>query len=629
MKEGRRIPAPVPGTIKTGIIAVLIIISCLSAVDAIQTKNYVPIIDFSANVTSGNAPLAVQFTDISGNNPVSWAWYFGDRTYPQPWNQVTAHAGWPARTDQKSVLVPDGSIVLMGGGGTNETWRSTDNGTTWKLMTAYAPWMARTDFTSVAMQDGTVVLIGGTTPTLNDYEHPPTLLNDAWASWDDGASWTELTTNAGWSGRSGLSSVVMPDDSIVLMGGWKETPYLQYDSTDPESYFYNDVWRSVDHGRTWTQMTAHAGWSPRAYQASVVMPDGSIVVMGGWGWPDGGGPINGEYYNGHWYNDVWRSTDNGASWTEMTGNALWAPRALHTSVVMPDDSIVLMGGSAQDDSGYTLFIYNDTWRSWNNGKTWSQIPDANASWYQGSVGPSEGNLPFFDMPVLYQTSLVLPDGSIFLTGDGKNDAWRYVPVPPDSTEQNPSHMYQNPGTYTVTEQTLSNAVYAGGYNRQVKVGYIDVPSKFPALAETGYNYGRTVYVPPAGPVPSQLVLTPDTQTKMVGAQDILVAKAQDTQGNPVAGTAVTFSVTSGPNAGMTSTATTDASGNATFTYTSAKTGTDTIVATMTGPGGGEISSGTVTGIWTAEIIPRQYAGYAATVALLVGGVSLYHWKKKR
>jgi PKD repeat protein len=37
-----------------------------------------PVSDFSANVTSGVAPLTVQFTDLSTNSPNAWAWDFGD-----------------------------------------------------------------------------------------------------------------------------------------------------------------------------------------------------------------------------------------------------------------------------------------------------------------------------------------------------------------------------------------------------------------------------------------------------------------------------------------------------------------------------------------------------------------------
>ena len=34
--------------------------------------------DFTANPTTGNAPLNVQFTDTSTGSPTSWSWNFGD-----------------------------------------------------------------------------------------------------------------------------------------------------------------------------------------------------------------------------------------------------------------------------------------------------------------------------------------------------------------------------------------------------------------------------------------------------------------------------------------------------------------------------------------------------------------------
>ena len=37
-----------------------------------------PVAEFSSNVTSGQAPLTVQFNDESTNTPTSWAWDFGD-----------------------------------------------------------------------------------------------------------------------------------------------------------------------------------------------------------------------------------------------------------------------------------------------------------------------------------------------------------------------------------------------------------------------------------------------------------------------------------------------------------------------------------------------------------------------
>ena len=79
-------------------------------------------------------------------------------------------------------------------------------------------------------------------------------MKDVWRSTDKGATWTLMTANAGWSGRNDHSSVAMPDGSIVLMGGYSNK---------------NDVWRSVDKGATWTLMTANAGWSARSVHTSV------------------------------------------------------------------------------------------------------------------------------------------------------------------------------------------------------------------------------------------------------------------------------------------------------------------------------------------------------------------------
>ncbi len=39
-----------------------------------------PVSSFTANQTSGPAPLTVQFTDTSKNNPTTWGWNFGDGT---------------------------------------------------------------------------------------------------------------------------------------------------------------------------------------------------------------------------------------------------------------------------------------------------------------------------------------------------------------------------------------------------------------------------------------------------------------------------------------------------------------------------------------------------------------------
>jgi PKD repeat protein len=344
---------------------------------------YTPYTDasFDFNVTG----LVATFTDLSGGDvPISWAWFFGDETYNQSWVQQNASAGWTGRSDFASVVMNDGSIVIMGGNPvTNDVWRSTDQGVTWTQQTASANWSARRGLRAVSLYLGNIILMGG-------IDGGGTVQNDIWWSSNYGANWTQMVAHANWSARYGHTAVRLNDGSLVLTGGWDG------------SNFKNDVWRSTNYGLTWTQQNASAPWSTRNWHSSVAMLDGSIIITGG-------NPGNS--------NDVWRSGTEGVTWTLKNASAGWAGRYLHTSVVMPDGSLVLMGGSGS---------VNDVWRSTNYGLTWTEI-NASAGW-TGRYGLE---------------SLALPDGSILVMGgnDGsaKNDVWRFNPV--GSSLEEPVHTY--------------------------------------------------------------------------------------------------------------------------------------------------------------------------------------------
>ncbi len=51
-----------------------------------------PDASFTANVTSGDAPLAVQFTDTSLNSPISWIWDFGDGVMSTEQNPIHTYS---------------------------------------------------------------------------------------------------------------------------------------------------------------------------------------------------------------------------------------------------------------------------------------------------------------------------------------------------------------------------------------------------------------------------------------------------------------------------------------------------------------------------------------------------------
>jgi hypothetical protein len=83
--------------------------------------------------------------------------------------------------------------------------------------------------------------------------------------------------------------------------------------------------------------------------AGVAMPDGSIVLTGGY---DDTGRMS----------DVWISRDRGTAWARATASPGWPKRDAHALVVLPDASIVLMGGYDNVGSSLTDLVKNDTWR---------------------------------------------------------------------------------------------------------------------------------------------------------------------------------------------------------------------------------------------------------------------------
>jgi hypothetical protein len=94
-----------------------------------------------------------------------------------------------------------------------------------------------------------------------------------------------------------------------------------------------------------------------------------------------------------------------------------------------------------------------------------------------------------------------------------------------------------------------------------------------------------------------VLLAPVSATNPVGTHHTVTATVQDDLGNPIVGSNVTFEVVSGPHVGEGGTATTDTSGEATFTYTGTSVGTDAIEATMVDRSGNPVTSNQVTKEW--------------------------------
>ena len=170
----------------------------------------------------------------------------------------------------------------------------------------------------------------------------------------------------------------------------------------------------------------------------------------------------------------------------------------------------------------------------------------------------------------------------------------------------------HPALTGITDASLSN------WSCSVHEGFDGYPADFSALAiaENAGGPGSRSFPDGTNGVPyilargeglvviSDITLTPGSATNPVGTSHTMNAKVitnTPSAGTPVVGTTVTFTVTSGPNAGTTNTGVTNASGNASFTYTGAGgPGTDQIKATFVDASSTLRTSNTATKLWVSS-----------------------------
>ena len=293
------------------------------------------------------------------------------------WTEVNPAAPWAPRAALQAVSLRD-SFYVMGGrtpldpavvpfpGASqvwNDVWRSDDRGRSWVPVTMQAPWPARAYFQAVT-KDGAMYVLGGQNyrftgcpagaPTCSDF------FSDVWRS-TDGAHWTQLTADAGWTGRAGLSAVVH-NHAIYVLGGSRNDDSA-VTGGPPRREYFNDVWRSTD-GVHWKRMTAAAPWEARA--------GGVVVSRGKWMYLLGGEkgftcdsvPSQPGTCVPPYFNDVWRSKD-GARWERVTAAAGWSPRPGHQCVVMLGQFLCFGGFGLQGNP-------IDMWASWD-GRDWRKL----------------------------------------------------------------------------------------------------------------------------------------------------------------------------------------------------------------------------------------------------------------
>jgi hypothetical protein len=263
------------------------------------------------------------------------------------WTKVTEHTAFEAR-DSAGELVYDGKMWLMGGWNRSDVpslgdvWNSTD-GANWTCVPANAPW-THVDIPVTMVYNNKMWFMSGWADGRMAGAHAS---NEVWYS-TNGANWTETTAAAPWTARLGAAGTVC-NGKMWIMGG----------TTVPTGggALFNDVWSSSD-GANWTQVTAHAPWSARAYH-QVLSFNNKLWLLGG-----------GNYQSDYWSsNEVWSSTD-GAAWTKVTSNIPWGPRIWFSAEVY-DGRMWVLGGSGDTQ----LELLNDVWSS-ADGINWTQMQAA-------------------------------------------------------------------------------------------------------------------------------------------------------------------------------------------------------------------------------------------------------------
>jgi len=386
-----------------------------------------------ALVAVGTLPLIAQSksTDVS-----TWEW-----------TEINASADWSPRAGLQALAL-EGSLYVLGGrtprpfmfpplpGDSDlwgDVWRSDDRGRSWqRILDSGTPgsWPARAYFQSLVVGEQMVVLGGQNfiagddcpmgVPVCSDF------FNDVWKS-DDGVHWIEVTDNAGWDPRAGLSSVLYRGEVYVMGGSFLDEEIIGGDNR----VLFDDVWKSAD-GVHWEQVVEHAPWDARAGSVAVVKDDWIYLLGGEDGFVCAPLPCAPPYFN-----DVWRTQD-GANWELVTASAGWSPRPGHQCVVVLDQFICFGGFGLSQDPENPFEPSNpvDVWAS-EDGAHWEKVSDS--PW--NATTPDEIKYDFKAIPIRAARSSGLR-GVLTFGGDREtfdfldpknylnvdNDVWLFAPT---------------------------------------------------------------------------------------------------------------------------------------------------------------------------------------------------------
>ena len=280
------------------------------------------------------------------------------------WREMTSSAPWARRYGFQAVVLTNNDVLIMGGKNynsfnydRNDIWRSRDGGENWTEITPSAPWHHRSHFQAVVLTNNDILVMGG--------RNYPLYSSDVWLSKDSGESWNRIAGWSPWHDREWFQAVVLSNNDILIMGGYF------YVHSESNGYIQNDIWLSTNAGTNWNILMTNAPWDSRYDFQAVVLPNNDILVMGG---------ATDLYFKGtasdpkSSKDDIWRSHDGGRNWTRVTSSAGWRFKSGFQSVILPNNDILVMGGSLYTAHGsYENFYTDNIWLSRDSGENWDNV----------------------------------------------------------------------------------------------------------------------------------------------------------------------------------------------------------------------------------------------------------------
>jgi Kelch motif/Galactose oxidase, central domain len=245
-----------------------------------------------------------------------------------------------------ATLMPDGRVLAAGGSG------STSNTPTAELYDpATGSWTqtgslqdGRAEHTATLLPDGIVLVAGGVGSYPNLFLSSMELYDPSTGTWALTGSLAEP--------RYDHTATLLPNGLVLLAGG--------YASLDGGPIYSNT---EVYNPSTGTATSAAPMNSVRAGHTATLLPNGTVVVIGGAAFPVTTATNSVEVYD--------PSTD---TWTPT--NSLNAARDAHTATLLPNGEILVTGGATNDNFEYnspslsSTELYdptiNPTTGTWNN-----------------------------------------------------------------------------------------------------------------------------------------------------------------------------------------------------------------------------------------------------------------------